>query len=474
MTEPRFTDGDTEPPRPAESDGELLEEQDGPTLLSDTVSYVRKWVTLSEAQAIVVALWAVHTHIRTSGGGLLFRMTPYLAVTSAELRSGKSQLLTVLSYLCAAPRHMIEPTAAVAFRLIEKERPTLLIDEGDATFAAARGEDGTESLRGLFNSGDRAGASVVRCVGRDHEPRTFATFCPKAFAAIGKLPTTIADRSVPLRLRRRKPSERGFRFITMHADEGKTLQARIGRWAEDNMGDIISKPLSPLDSLQSDRLAEGVAPLLVIADTAGGGWGERLRAALVEVVEGVEPEVSLGVRLLEDIRSALGDSDRLSMEDLLSRLIGMAESPWGTLDRGRPMTVRRLSRMLADHDVRSRSVRLPDGSVPKGYLRTDFEDAFERYLTIPRVSFSHTVTTADSIGQNPLFASVTDPLCDRTKNTVSPNNDGPCDRVTEANPVEGEAEPAEPLLLSLEDGSGPADYDDAGLAELDPDGEVPF
>ena len=82
-------------------------------------------------------------------------------------------------------------TAAAIFRTVELARPTLLIDEAD-TFLQQNDE-----LRGVLNSGHRRGGNVVRLLGDGHEPRQFSTFAPVAIAMIGKLPNTLADRSIP-------------------------------------------------------------------------------------------------------------------------------------------------------------------------------------------------------------------------------------------------------------------------------------
>ena len=52
------------------------------------------------------------------------------------------------------------------FRVVELQRPTLLIDEAD-TFLPEN-----EELRGILNSGHRQGGSVIRTVGEDFEPRS--------------------------------------------------------------------------------------------------------------------------------------------------------------------------------------------------------------------------------------------------------------------------------------------------------------
>jgi hypothetical protein len=44
--------------------------------------------------------------------------------------------------------------------------------------------------------------------GRRREVEAFDVYGPKAVAGIGDLPATVADRSIPIRLKRRAPSER--------------------------------------------------------------------------------------------------------------------------------------------------------------------------------------------------------------------------------------------------------------------------
>ena len=63
-------------------------------LLDDVARFVRRFVVLTEAQADTLALWVAHTHAFEAA-----ETTPYLAITSAEKRSGKTRLLEVLELL---------------------------------------------------------------------------------------------------------------------------------------------------------------------------------------------------------------------------------------------------------------------------------------------------------------------------------------------------------------------------------------
>jgi Protein of unknown function (DUF3631) len=91
--------------------------------------------------------------------------------------------------------------------------------------------------------------------------------------------------------------------------------------------------------------------------------------------------LSVGVRLLADCQDAFDGRDRLSTDELLEHLRGLEEAPWGDW-HGKPLSPRKLAGLLKQYEIRSRSIRLPDGS-RKGYLREWFEDVWPRYLLDP-------------------------------------------------------------------------------------------
>jgi putative DNA primase/helicase len=161
----------------------------GPELLNELIAALRRHVVMSDAETVATALWIIHCHAFTA-----FTVTPRLAITSPEKQCGKTTLLDLLSVLVPRPLLTANVGAAAVFRAIDKAQPTLLIDEAD-TFLRANDE-----LRGILNSGHRQGGSTLRCVGDSHEPRVFTTWAPAAIAMIGKLPDTLEDRAVAVRL----------------------------------------------------------------------------------------------------------------------------------------------------------------------------------------------------------------------------------------------------------------------------------
>jgi len=366
-------------------------------LLSALAPFIRRYVVMSEAQADVVALWILHTHVIEAADA-----TPYVAITSAEPRSGKSRLLEVLEQLVRAPLATSNISDAALFRSIAQEAPTLLFDEIDAIFGPKARD--REDLRGMVNAGHRRGAEVRRCGGPNRDKlEVFPVFCAKAFAGIGDLPLTVADRCIPVRLERRAPAEkveRGRAKALKAAAE--PLRERAARWAAASV-DALEHAEPELPGALDDRAQDGAEPLLAIADLAGGEWPARARAAVVELHGARQAEESsLGVRLLADIRAAFdatGDK-AFSTAGLLELLVAEEESPWVDW-RGKPLTPKALAGLLRPYRLRSRSVRLPDGSTPKGFQREQFEDAFNRYLPRNPASSRHTATTRMGSGSEP-------------------------------------------------------------------------
>ena len=167
---------------------------DGAALLTGIADLVSTYVHLPTPAASTVALWIVMTWLHDR-----LDLSPFLHLTSATRRCGKSALLEVIGTLVHRPLMTSHAMVAAIFRLIERDGPTLLLDEIDRRFKAAD----AAALIGIINSSQRReSAHIYRCTGGDHELKSFATWCPKAFAGIGHLPDTVMDRSVVLRLER--------------------------------------------------------------------------------------------------------------------------------------------------------------------------------------------------------------------------------------------------------------------------------
>jgi len=357
-------------------------------LLNEVRCFVRRYVAINDAQADAIALWIAHTHAVDGA-----EATPYIEITSAEKRSGKTRLLEVLAQVAKDSWFTGRVSAAVLIRKLARGTATLLLDESDAVFRGDK--EYAEALRAVLNSGHRRGGVASLCVksGADFELRDFPVFGPKAIAGIGRLPETVADRAITISLKRRAPGEHVERFRRREAEQqAQTSRTELERWS---IGAVVNlsnaRPDIPLEL--DDRAADGWEPLLAIADLAGGAWPKRARMAALELSAGdMREDDSLGVRLLLDVRTIFEEKaiDRIAIKALVNALVAIEDAPWSDL-KGRPLNPRGLGWRLKDFGIRARTVRLEGGAVVRGYQRGWFEDAWLRY--IPPEKPTHTDTT---------------------------------------------------------------------------------
>src|SRR5262245_16575179 len=253
------------PAEEPDPEGPWPEPVDGGRLLDSLTDLFREYLVLPEWSSTALALWVLHTYLVDAAW-----FTPYLAVSSPTRICGKTTLLDLLEHVAFRPDKTDSITAAALFRTIERDRPALLLDEMDTKIKG----DSAEELRCVLNSGFRRDGKVTRCVGDQHEPQDFATFCPKVIAYIGRLWDTVESRSIPIRLNRApKAALKGLRKIrgdTIHA-ELQPLRRQLLRLAQDTRAALTQIDPAVPDAL-SARQADIWRPLLAIALAVGGYW----------------------------------------------------------------------------------------------------------------------------------------------------------------------------------------------------------
>jgi putative DNA primase/helicase len=346
---------------------------DGAALLNALSSAIGKHVVMAKHARHLAALWVVHSYLLDA-----FLITPRLAIRSPTRRCGKTTLLDVLARLVNRPLPAANVSAAAVFRVIEGHRPCLLIDEAD-TFL-----HDNEELRGVLNSGHRRGGSVLRTVGDDHEPRSFATYAACVIALIGQLPGTLTDRSVAIDLKRRLPSESIEPFRLDRTEHLDVLARQAARWAQDHVESVRAADPAMPDGIYN-RDADNLRPLLAIADVAAGRWPKRARNAALagreadDVDEG--SRIELLIRDIHDIFAATDRLDKISSDILVDRLIAIDGHPWAEYGRSaKPITKNKLARLLKPLKIAPEQIRFTAVDSRKGYWLHQFKEAFDRYL----------------------------------------------------------------------------------------------
>jgi Protein of unknown function (DUF3631) len=412
--------------------------------LLDAISLaLTRHVVLPQHGATICTLWIAHTYLLDH-----LDLTPRLQINSPAKQCGKSTLLDVLDCLVYRPQQAAHATVAALFRLIDKWRPTLLIDEGD-TFIT--GED--EELRGVLNSGHLRRGTVSRVVGDQHEVKVFSTFGAVAIALIGELPDTLADRSVTVPLVRRKRDEPIANFAGRRPKEALVpLTQQMMRWTRDN-GEAIGAAQPEMPRALYNRLADNWHALLAIADAAGGDWPNRARTA---ATHDLDPDAASVVEMLvADIATvfAKGALDFINSADLAAALVRIEGRPWAEYSRGKPLSTNMLARLLKPLKIAPRPDTIGD---VRGYRRGQFNEAFERYLGSEGVSNRQTVRNADGMGTSEASPTVRPGMAsDGCEPVGNADGMGTSDGLTVGKGGNGHTEPSGPSTPEPEAQGGP-------------------
>jgi hypothetical protein len=328
------------------------------------------YLILPTGISFVASLWIIGTYIFEA-----FDCFPYLTITSPTKRCGKTLFGEILELLCCRSTMSVNITEAALFRLVDSDKPTLIIDEAESL---RRDSERSRYLLAILQAGFRRGATVLRCVGKGREVERFSVFCPKAVLTIGNLPDTLMDRSIVVPMRRRLPSEQAVRFRhRVVSDRAEGVVNAIKAWAKTHKEEIAYSTQT-LDFLR-DREADIWEPLFAIASVAVPERLEELKQIAFRLSSRkarMDVDDSQGLRLLADIRTIFGGTDCKSIPsvELVNRLKKDFPSHWDET-----LTQNRVARLLDPFGIYPEQI-WADGKNTRGYKRADFKSAFERYL----------------------------------------------------------------------------------------------
>ena len=349
---------------------------DAARMVCNVEQFIRRFVVLPDAVHLPLATWVIATHAVQH-----FDCFPYIALLSPAKRCGKTRLLEVLETLVYHPWRGTAPTPAALFRKMA-EAPTLLLDEVEALNSKNKSES-AQAILAILNAGHRKGATILRCEGPKHELKEFPVYGPKAFAAIGRLPDTLTDRSIAITMQRRTKGQNVERFLAARATaEAKPLRDSVTRFATAYRGAIgqAHERLvgSDLEFL-SDRDADLWIPLFAICSVSAPDRVAELKTCAVTLSgakAGNDADDSLPLKLLTDIRTVWPEEHKpFDTASLLEKLKALEESPWNEFQ----LTPRKLAKMLRPFEVEARSVRI-GLRVTRGYEYDSLKSAFSRYL----------------------------------------------------------------------------------------------
>ncbi|SES64356.1 DUF3631 domain-containing protein [Oceanicella actignis] len=323
------------------------------------------------SDADLATLWVL-------GGYLMdvWNLFPRLLIRSPTKACGKSTLLEVLESICNRPLMAANASPAALYRVIEAERPTLLLDEADMWLRQS------EDLASILNSGHtRRSAVVLRAEerGGDYVTRRFSTWAAMAIAGIGSQRDTLESRSVVIELRRRMPDEELVPRPVDLFERSTELRRKALRWAED-VAERLDAAQVTAPECGDDRMRDNFAPLFTVAECLGGPWPERVLTGYLAKSGRRETEEPAGVMLLHDMVEFCRSRrmDKVTSAEILPHLHDLEDRPWPEWSNGRPITARGIARLLKGFGIGPKQMKA-NGQVLRGYELADLEKVYAPY-----------------------------------------------------------------------------------------------
>jgi energy-coupling factor transporter ATP-binding protein EcfA2 len=222
-----------------------------------------------------------------------FEAIPYLHLTGAK-GSGKTTLVKILSSLSHNSISTVSVTPATMFRLIDKEQPTLFVDEVEDL--EKRGTSNNQIIQ-VLNSGYKKGGvghRVLKGVSK------FSTYCPKVIAGINSLSPALADRCITIEMQKASSSNKVEYLTNDDQNKLESLKPVIVRTLEKKMPElrkIIENPASlKLNPEIQNRELEKWFPILAIAkvfSTKKNNYFEQIQKYAVDsIISSIQEDTS--------------------------------------------------------------------------------------------------------------------------------------------------------------------------------------
>lgn len=223
----------------------------------------------------LVSAWIMTTYVFN-----VFDTVGYLALIGTK-RTGKSRTLEILEQLCFNSTKADSMSDAYIYRIIERNRATLLFDEADS-LRKTPDKSVNERLE-IIRSGYKRAGKVGRCEGESNSTVTFSTYSPKAIANVSGLEDALEDRVIYINVER-KPKEVEIKKLIFR-DLERTIQVirnklyffglQYSKWIAEVYREYRNDELE-------DREAEIWAGVLVVAQLIGQELHDSLLSLAVE------------------------------------------------------------------------------------------------------------------------------------------------------------------------------------------------
>jgi hypothetical protein len=349
-------------------------------LLDGVLAQLRRYIIIHDEHfAVVCALWVLFAWCHD-----IATYSPLLVIQSADSGAAKTHLTQAIVWLSPRGLMITEPTGPVLYRTVDRDRPTLGVDDADRLLPRK------PDLAHIVNVSYTRGITIPRTEQR--VPRYYSPFCPKVLNGIDLLPhlqSATRTRCIAGNLLPKLDDEEVVDFKRAYIDEDfSVLRRKAMRWAADNMVAIRDANPALPEGFSRNRQKDNYTLLFAIGDLAGGDWPKKIRAAAVKLTR-EHDEPSLGKCALAKFYEFFAVYGSLITSERVEKLFeATGDAEWCNYrDRGRPINKWEIAALLRPFEI------YPDNIHPRGGKTTDrgydaawFEIAFRHYLgkSLPR------------------------------------------------------------------------------------------
>lgn len=360
--------------------------------------FITDYGAIRQHYVLPIALWAMGTYAWEK-----FDAFGYINFTSNAPGAGKTRMLEVLECLCCRAKLKAKITLAGMCASIERDKPTLLIDQAERL-----SKNDSNDLMACILSGYRTGMPVTVQLKGEAVDRPI--YCPKAFALLGDMLEAARDRSIVVEMRPTRPKERWFRPEAQ--ERGATLQKRCAGFVVE-YADTIEDAFANFQRLPflSEREEEIWTPLFVMCDAFCPERRAELERSAADICaekrsepkrvsarEGKQHAQALrdGERLLSDLLEITGSAVGVRTNAALRQLKEIHNAPWRNY-AGEGLTDLKLAELVRPYGVGPRQFKI-DGQNLRGYLRTNLEEGLQSAGLVPEPVTPLPVRTAEGLG----------------------------------------------------------------------------
>jgi Protein of unknown function (DUF3631) len=337
----------------------------------------RRYVVTSDAIVTAATLWTPFTYVVE-----VATHAPKLVFTFPEREAGKSVALHVVSWMSQRRYAAIEATGASIYRIIDRLRPTVFVDEADTLFRRST------VLSHIINaSWTNDGSKIPRASSKGKSVDEYDCYGAQAFGMKKlRMPDTTHSRCIICLIWPKLPHEIVDEFNYRDDDEFKVIRRKSIRWSVDHAVALqTAKPEFPAGF--NNRIRQNWKMLFAIADLAGAAWSQRARNAALEL-ETDRDEQSETIRLFQGLHDVWGDAEKRKSASLCEALAAHPSGEWADFRDKGPISSIQLAALLREFGIKPihnlfQAGRGKDKKNRGGYRRAQFKNAWARLLQKP-------------------------------------------------------------------------------------------